>query len=181
MPDAFKDRLKHYLADPSSENFRAVQETLAQSPEYAPYSGEPRDVYPLLEQGQFKTAQAQIMALMPNWFLNPGVHKLLSFISHQLGDEQSARFEFQLAMFLLEGILSTGDGSQARPYRVLHTADEYDILEHLDKQAERQSLAEKAGRYFDRQDCIDGTQLWFDITWPYSHLQQKLGEKRSAT
>ena len=181
MSHFFKDHLERYLADPSPENFRTLQEALVQSPEYAPYSGEPREVYPLIEQGQFKTAKDQLMALMPNWFLNPGVHKLLSFIAHKLDDEPAARFEFQLAMILLEGILSTGAGSEDRPYQVLHTADEYDLLEHLDKQSEHQSLVEKDGRHFDRQDCTDGTQLWFDITWPFSHLQQKLGEKRETT
>ncbi len=177
MPNSFKDRLNNYLADPSSEHFRLLQEALVHSPEYAPYSSEPREVYPLLEQGQFQTAKEQLIALTPNWFLNASIHKLLSFVFHKLGDEQSARFEFQLATILLEGILSTGDGSEDRPYRVLHTADEYDILEHLAKQAKSQSLIEKASRHFDRQDCTDGTQLWFDITWPFSHLQRKFGVK----
>ena len=177
MPDLLEDHIHRFLSDPSPESFRLLQEALAHSREYSPYSGGPADVYPLLEQGQFETAKNQLMAMMPNWFLNPGVHKLLSFASHKLGDDHAARLESQLGRILLEGFLSTGDGSEERPYRVLHTADEYDILERLDKRSQRQSLIEKPDRQLDLQDCTDGTRLWFDITWPFSHLQKQFGEK----
>ncbi len=177
MVDAFKDRLNLYLSDPSPEHFRLLQEALAHAPEYQPYSDGPREADQLLEQDQFTAARGQLVALMPNWFLNPGVHQRLSFVWHKLGDERSARFELQLSVILLEGILSTGDGSEDRPYRVLHTADEYDLLRHLNKQPKVQTLVERTERYFDRQECTDGTQLWFDITWPYSYLQKKFHTK----
>jgi hypothetical protein len=56
------------------------------------------------------------------------VHKFLAFAYGKQGGKDAARIEYQLANLCLEGILSTGTGTEDKPYLVLHVEDEYDVL-----------------------------------------------------
>ena len=175
MHEAVSLQLEYYLQDQSPENFRRLRKAVASSPDYAPYAEHYRgQVYPLIEAGQFEIARERLATLLPNWLLSPGIHALTSFVLHKLGQEEDALYEFGLGQAVMAGILTTGDGSEARPYLVLHTSDEYDVLAHLHKKSRRQSLAKKEERYYDCQECEDGSHLWFDITTPYQHLQHQL-------
>ncbi len=168
-------QLEHFFEKQSPENFINLREAVAASPDYAPYASNYMDkVYALLEQEQFEEAKNHLMTVMANWILNPGIHTLASFVFQKLGRDNDARFEYGVSQLFLEGILSTGDGSETRPYLVLHTADEYDVLAHFDRKSQKQALVEKEGRHYDRQECQDGSQIWFDITIPYEHLRRQV-------
>jgi hypothetical protein len=112
---------------------------------------------------------------MGNLMLSPRAHQLLGFLHHKLGDEQRANMEMMIGIVCVEGILTTGDGSQESPYLVLRTSDEYDVLEHFEKQLQQQSLLHRDGRNFDRIECTDGTTYWFDITDAYNQLGKSIG------
>ncbi len=177
MQKSIETFLNRYLQTRTPDSFLQLQEAVAALPEYAPYTDNyGKRATELFQEERFEEVVETLLALMPNWFLNPGIHKLLSLAYHKLGHQESARLEYTLALAFQEGILSTGDGSEERPYRVLHTADEYDVLEHLGKQSHRQSLVDKGSRHYDRQDCPDGP-VWFDITIPYSYLKKQFKSK----
>ncbi len=174
MNDAVRMLLKRYLADQSPDNFMRLRDAVANSPGYQPYSDSIASVYELIDQENYEEARSRLMAMMPNLILNPGIHKLLSFVLHQLDKTSDSQAEFALGMLCAQGILSTGEGSEAKPYLVLHTSDEYDILEHLGKQSHGQALVVKGDRHLDRLDCSDGSQVWFDATIPFSHLGRRM-------
>jgi len=175
MQQSIQDQLKRYIQERSPESYLKLREAIKASPEYVPYSGSYAEIArPMLEQGKYREVISYLQSMMPNWMLNPGIHKLLSFAYSKLGKNDAARSEYALASRLLEGILSTGDGSEERPYLVLHTTDEYDVLEHLGKESAGQSLVEKGDKRYDRQTCQDGFEIWFDITTPYSYLEKRL-------
>lgn len=177
MQKSLETLLNRYLQHRTPAGFLQLQEAVAALPDYDPYAGNyGKEASELFQEEKFEAVVETLISLMPNWFLNPGIHKLLSLAYHQLGQQESARLEYTLAIAFVEGILATGDGSEGRPYRVLHTADEYDVLEHLGKEPHRQSLVEKENRYYDRQECQDGP-VWFDVTIPYSHLRKQLKTK----
>jgi hypothetical protein len=173
-PDVLK-ALEACLDDQSPARFFALRDALAACDAYAPYPIDAKPAYALLERGDHAGAERHLRSLMPNWLLSPGVHRLLSFALHKQGKVDAARMEFAMSDLMTGGILSTGDGTEARPFHVLHTTDEYDILEHLRKRPRRQSLMRRDGRAFDVQECEDGTTVWFDVTVPYGRLGASFG------
>ena len=87
----------------------------------------------------------------PNLLLNPGAHIMLSHAYRALNNEKMADFEKQVASFLVSFILETGNGTKERPYLVLRTSDEYDVLEALGKERSKQELIEDHRRFLDLQ------------------------------
>ena len=127
----------------------------------------------MFEEEQFEKAKDLLESELPGWILNPGIHQMLSFAWHKLGQEEAAQYEFAVAVALLNAILSTGDGSKAQPYLVLYPTDEYDLLAYLEKRSTSQSLEMLGEKRYDCQTCDDGTEIWFDVTVPYAHLQKR--------
>jgi hypothetical protein len=173
MPESVPILFDRYLSEPSAENYMHLRAAVAISSDYEPYTNYKEQAYGLMEAGKFAEAVEYLIACMPNWFLNPGIHFLLSFIYHKLDQAEPSQAEMSMAMLFLEGILLTGDGSDEQPYLVLHTADEDDVLLHLNKEPKNQSLVEQRGKYFDRQLCADGSEVWFDVSTPYQYLQHQ--------
>lgn len=171
MENALTTLLERYLDEGSQESFMRLRAAMAASPDYVPYGKSPENVLSTVEDGNHEKAKSALLALMGGWLLNPGIHTLLAFAHHKLGDEAGANLEFELGARCLKGILSTGTGEEARPYLVLHTADEYDVLEHLDKKSLRQRLITTMQRKaYDLHECEDGVIVWFDVTTPYTLL-----------
>jgi hypothetical protein len=176
MQNSVLERLGKYLQEDTLENFLSLRKAVAESAAYDPYADDLDTAEALLEQGQLEELAERLLSAMGNRILNPSAHMMASFVFRKLSDEQRADTELGLARVVLEGILSTGDGSQERPYLVLCTADEYDVLERLGKQVSQQSLVEKDGKHFDRHACQDGTEVWFDVTTQLSRLDQRRKE-----
>ena len=178
MQDAITNLLERYLEEGSSESFMRLREAVAASPDYAPYGVSPENALSTIEESDYEKARTALLPLIRGWLLNPGIHTLLAFLHHKLGDEASANCEFELGARCLEGILSTGTGEEVRPYFVLHTVDEYDVLNHLGKKSREQRLVTtKQRQAYDVHECEDGTTLWFDVTTPYGLLVASLDQK----
>ena len=176
MEDAIVAELLQYLAEPTPERFLDLRAAVAELPTYEPYSFNQRVVRPLFEEGRFEEAKDLLEAALPGWILNPGIHQMLSFAWHKLGQEDAAQYEIAVAVALLNAILSTGDGSKAQPYLVLYPADEYYLLASLEKRSTSQSLEIVGEKRCDRLTCDDGTEIWFDVTAPYAYLQKRYFE-----
>lgn len=171
MRDAFIDLLKA----PTAENYLAVSKRISEHPSYEPYDNGLENMNSLLAVGDHKGAIAKFGDLMPNWLLSPGIHMLQAVAYKRTGREKEFEVEMQIAFTLITAILATGDGSQARPYTVNRTRDEYDVLMHLKKEPAGQALHQKDGRHYDSISCDDGTEIWFDITVPYEHMRKQMG------
>ncbi len=170
MDPAVTAALRTYLEQPSRENYLRLREAVAASADYAPYGAKPDKACPLFEEGKFEEAIMVLRDLMGNFLLNPRIHQYLSFAWHKQGKEQNAAMEYGIAKQCLEGILSTGTGEKDRPYLVLHVEDEYDVLRHLEKKPQKQSLVRDGERDCDVLECEDGTTIWFDISVPRAYL-----------
>jgi len=164
-------QLQKYLHEPSRDNFISLRDAVAASPDYKPYLDYRKRVYPLLDQHKYDRARKYLESVMPKKFLNPGIHELLSFVLRELAEDEGAHAELMLAGILLKGILSTGDGSRENPYLVLYIDDEYNVLEHFEKQRVAQSLVQDGDRFYDRLGCADGSQIWFDVTVPCDRIK----------
>ena len=174
MGESVSANLERFLREQTLETFMSLRDAMIQSPDYDPYDHYQSEAHALLGKGEFEKLTEYLMSKMDGWIVNPGIHKLLSFALHKLGHEERARMELLLARALLNGILSTGDGSEARPYLVSSVTDEYDVLEHLGKSLRQQSLVESEGRRCDRFECTDGSLIWFDVSAPLAWFERTI-------
>lgn len=101
--------------------------------------------------------------LMPGVLLSPTAHAMLSVAYGGIGErEESQRHRFY-AEVSLEAIAGSGDGTEERPWRVLHVADEYALLSSLGLAPAGQRSVEMSGRLIDEITVSDGTQRWFEL------------------
>ena len=110
----------------------------------------------------FKEAQSQLRKAMPGLLVSPQAHFYASLAAGKLGDAAAAARETSLGKKCLAALLQTGNGSPEKPYLVTFVSDEYDILHALTKRAKLQAVISKDGKSFDRIECEDGTELWFE-------------------
>ncbi len=167
---ASSDALVRFIQTPNRDNYLAMRSQLVASEQYEPYSDEFDQAVELSEQLKTVDAKQVLQKAMPNLVLSPRAHQLLGFLCHKLGDENSAQLEMAIAHACIEGILSTGDGTEGKPFLIARTSDEYDLVEHLDKELQNQSLRHEGNRHFDVVECSDGSKYWFDITDAYNSL-----------
>lgn len=166
-----------FLGEPTRENYVAVFDVLTGSPEYDPYSDDLEGLSDLIDRGKFAEAVERGYELMPKWLLSPRVHLLVSMAHGRAGDPKGAEMERMIAFRCVEGIESTGDGSEASPYLVTSTADEYDVLGARGKKPAGQALHERGDRRFDVMSCESGEEVWFEITRVYGQLHVRLRQR----
>ena len=172
-----KDLFAEFIAAPERESFLKVRAALVASADYDPYSTDLDDIGELVEQEKFDEAKTAIAKSQRNLLLSPRFHWQAVVVADKTGQDDEAVAEFKKQQACLTGILSTGEGTEKRPYFVTRVDDEYDLLRHLKKQMARQSLRHRDDRSFDVLDTADGQEIWFDITDVFATLAKKFGGK----
>ena len=81
--------------------------------------------------------------------------------------------EGMIALGCLRGIEATGDGTRQQPFVVTYPADEYDLMMSRDKEAQSQMMVDEGGKVCDVMQFEDGSEMWFDISRPYTVLQRR--------
>lgn len=154
-----------FLKAPTPENYAPAQQALIASPAYRPYQQETMDaVLALVAKQQYAEARGALEKAWDNWALSPRAHALAAQIAEKLGDAAAAKREDALAAACLRGILSTGDGTIEKPYRIARIEDEYDVARHLQKKVRQQVLVHQKGRTLDVLQFKDASELHFDAT-----------------
>ena len=164
--------LAAYLEHSSLERFEQLRAAALAHPAYDPYGSVLREAQGYLSRKRPRAARDLLLRSSSGWVLAPEFHNLLSVAFGLTGNEEEARLEAALARCLLDGILSTGDGSRQRPYLVSCPSDEYAILEALGKQMTSQTLTENDGRMCDVLTTDDGESYWFDIAAAFARLRE---------
>ena len=159
-----KETFLEYLKKPSVELFLAVRQKVAESDRYLPYSNEPIELAFILSSGDPQAAIEYFWRTFPSLLLSPSVHLTLSRAYNSMGKENEAAFEKALAFQLIKSILATGKGTKKKPYAVMRISDEWDVLAALRKQAGPQFLMMGGPRVLDLLQCLDGSEVYFDIT-----------------
>ena len=165
--------LRTFLQEGSRESFLALRTAHLSQESLDTYSTELDGAHALLGAEDYQGAHDLIANhMVPNYFMSSGTHMTLAFALHKLGDEERAEFEGFLGTRLLEGIESTGDGTEKNPYLVTRTSDEDDLLSARELELEQQSLVERKGQQLDRMQTTSGETLWFDITEVMAIMQR---------
>jgi hypothetical protein len=165
-----------FLQNPSAESFRAIRAAVVNHPRYDGYSRDLNEMEDAHHQKRYADVKAAFGAAQPNLLLSPAAHLLLSMSLRAEGDDQNADLERFICFRCIEGIRATGDGTRDRPWLVLRTSDEYDVLSALGKQLSSQHLVHENERSFDKMACADGSELWFDITDMFAAMARRMNE-----
>ncbi|HUE74414.1 MAG TPA: hypothetical protein VMP01_26260 [Pirellulaceae bacterium] len=118
----------------------------------------------LAEAGDHAAFAAVLAELPPIVALSPAVHALAAQSARTAGDAEDAELEEFLLEACLAGILDSGDGSPDSPYFVVCTADERHICQALGLEPGPQALINRSGTALDVVQCLDGTDVWFDLS-----------------
>jgi hypothetical protein len=158
-----------FMKKPTREYYLALQKSIITDENFSTNTKIIGDALELYEQEKYDEAQKKLKETTPSLFLSPRANVLSAKIAEKQGDKKGAEFSFNFANKCLQGILSTGDGSEKSPYIVTLVEDEYDLLRmHFDKEVDTQFFRQEKGKAYDIIKCTDGTTLWFDITIPHS-------------
>src|SRR3954467_10725488 len=129
-----------FLSNPTPESYRAIRDAVAKHPKYDGYSHDLRDMEKALDEKRFADVKNVFAQAQPNLLLSPSAHLLLSLVLKEEGNAKGSEMERFICFRCMDGIKLTGDGTQEKPYLVLRTSDEYDMLSTLDKQFGSQAL-----------------------------------------
>lgn len=160
MPDAFTE----FLAAPSGESFLRLRAEVMAHDEYEFGSDELAELEALVAVEAHDAVPDKLASMMPAWLLSPRAHLLSAFSAQHRGDTDRAAAERAFAQACVLGLRASGDGSAARPFRVTHVDDEYDLLDILGRRVISHRQHAREDGVFDRLRCDDGSELWFDIT-----------------
>ena len=160
-----EERFTRFVAEPTFERYLAVRELIQAMPEYDPYGGALEAIGPPFEAGAFRKVLRACDALGWEWCLSPRVHFWTGVAAQQQGDaDRSAQAKCRIQA-CLQGLLSTGDGTQEQPFLVTYLSDEYDLLRCLSAApVAGQELLDAWCAQCDVIHCRDGRQYWFDVT-----------------
>jgi hypothetical protein len=166
--------LAAFQKEPNKENFVRLRAAVVAAPSYDPYSFDLNEIGDLAKKEQFAEVRTRLKAAMPNLLLSPRAHLFASQAAEKLGDARTAANERSLTEACFKGILSTGDGSEKKPYLVTRVSDEYDVLGYLKKRSGRQGIMRVGDKQLDRIECSDGSECCFDVTDVFGSLKRSL-------
>jgi hypothetical protein len=166
------DRFQAFLDEPTLEHYLRLRKMVLEDRAYRAAATGFDDAVFLISQGRSAEAWNWLRGLGVSWLLSPKAHQLAAQVAHTLSDTDGERRERLRYHRCIEGILSTGDGTRARPYLVTHAGDEYDLLEYLERGLRGQELVLSEGRSLEHLHCQDGSEFWFDLT----DLHQRLDD-----
>ena len=105
-------------------------------------------------------------------YASPEAHSLCMLALRYQGEMQRAELHYWFSKACEVGILASGDGTRARPLRVLQVADEYWTLRGLERAWVKRESIEVEGRFLDIFMFEDGDELCFDVTEMRTRLAQ---------
>jgi hypothetical protein len=182
--EALKKLFVKFLQGPTQENFLEVRDAVLADEQFDPYTDAIDGVPKMMEAGDLEEAlEVMKNALFPHLVLSPGAHLNIAFLLHKLGREKDAAFEHHISQMLQRAIEATGDGTEAQPYLVTRTSDEYDHLFAHELEAKTQALAKSPdGKHeYDVLTTTTGQQIWFDVTDIRKVLAKRMGRGGEAS
>lgn len=106
-------------------------------------------------------------------------HRLLSDLAGEQGLDERSEREWRVAHQLITRMVQSGEGTEAEPYLVVDLADEYLVLERLDRFSLACYTVDEGGRFYDVHECEDGGEAWFEVT-AQVRAQQRLSRAKAS-
>lgn len=177
------DLYRQFLIQPNADRYRAALAALVSA------AGNTAPSLLALEQAHHERRFETVRSLARQWgrffALSPRFHRLAAIAAFELGDREDAELERFTADACLEGILQSGDGSDARPFLISDRADAQEVLAKLGFKSVRQSLIDNDGTLCDvfevRTSAKSTREIWFSTAGQSTPAQkpQKTAKTRS--
>jgi hypothetical protein len=171
MTDTFFD----FLMNTTNENFTASQNEIFKNSQYNPYSDDLSVIEGFLDQNDLTKA---VQYNNVNVILSPRAHLYKNYAFEKLNQPKEAQAELIFAQKIMEGISLTGNGTKKKPYIVTRITDERDMLSYFQEEFVSQRLMHDDNTTFDVIQCKSGRELYFDITTPYTKMQDLMNNGR---
>lgn len=153
-----------FVQEPSRENYLAVRAIIVRWDGYRPYSLSSKAMWEALGRQEIDKVFELFRESYPGLLLSPAAHRSMSMAHRSRGAQEESGFAWGVGARCLQGLLATGDGTAHRPYVVTLLGDEYELLRHLEKEAESQRLEEIEGEWYDVLELTDGGEVHFNVT-----------------
>lgn len=170
-------------AGDTTVDYTALRMAYAESPKYSPYGTEADDLRDslaaALSRGDFPAAAKVADAALAIDFLDVRAHMLRAIAADRLGDAAAAARHRDVAERVVASVLSSGDGSETRSYRVITVAEEYAVLGMTGFEPRRQSLGRCVDRRCDvmlaaHRESGEERTFHFDITLLYESMSKQI-------
>lgn len=160
MPNA----VERFFSQPTRRSYLLARQVVVSRSTYSPLGFEVSRLGELNHAGKYADVLACVASLSDQFVLSSRLFFQGAVAATELGLEAVASDYRARFGACLRGVLSTGDGSRRRPYRVTYMTDERDVLDALGLRAYRQQLVESSNCALDVHDCADGTEICFDAS-----------------
>lgn len=158
-----QDDLQKFFAHPGPRNYLRVRERFLSRRRRGAQPAQLAKLIELFAAGRFARVRARIEAMLPAWGLAPAVYWIGSCSALELGDEPAADLDRFLYHSCIRGIMSTGDGSENKPFRITYACDVDEVLHVLGLARERMLVCRGKQGLCDVAECASGEQLWFQL------------------
>ena len=160
---SLEDAWEVFLEAPTCRRFLTLRELVIGEADYVPAMSTLLELESLLRRNRYEQVQRRVEELLPAWALCPRLHYLAGCAAESLGDAEELELCRFLSQTCVEGILSTGDGSQRRPWLATYPTDASDCLAHMRLSIESQCLVESDSGLRDVVTVSGGGTFWFDV------------------
>ncbi len=164
------DLYREFLVQPTADRYRAATLAIATEP------GSSAPSLLTLEQafieGQFETVSTLARQWTRHFALSPHFHRLAAIAALELGDADDAELERFTSAACLEGILNSGDGSDANPYLIADRADAQEVLTKLGLKSIRQSRIENENVLCDVFEVCARNKATREIWFTYAAVKE---------
>jgi len=122
------DHFQTFLEAPTTEGFLQLQNEIQQEPDFCAVGSFVDQLAQWCEVGRYESMFEQTQQMPYSWVMSPSAHLYSAIAAEQMQQWDDAEIERFLTETMLQGLLSTGDGSLQQPFRVTYLSDCQDIL-----------------------------------------------------
>jgi len=157
------EELERFFAHPGPRNYLRVRERVLSCYGRRVRSDQLAHLVELFVAGRHRQLRVRIEEMMPAWALSPAVYYLGACAALELDDFEAAELDRFVYQCCLQGVMATGCGSAARPFRITYASDVDEVLNKLGLTRERISLERGKHGLCDVAHCAGGEKIWFAL------------------
>lgn len=160
----WSERFGEFVGAPTGDRYRALQDSVASHPGFVPGPSALTRLFAAAQERRDADVLALVTHSPPVLMLSPLAHFTAADSAARLGNTIHAAMEQVAGRACMKGLLATGDGSEAFPYRVLYRAEVVAALIALGTDVRSERSVRRGDVLFQVVQCLDEVERWFDVS-----------------
>ncbi len=161
---AWRERFGEFVAEPTGARYRSLQDLVVSHPTFVPGPSALTRIFTAEQQQRDADVIAELNGSSPALVLSPVARFTAAKSAACMGNPIIALVEDTAGRACMKGLVATGDGSEASPYRVLYRAEVAVVLMALGTDARSDRTVRRGATVFQVVECLDERQRWFDVS-----------------